>query len=340
MKILVTGTDGYIGCMMGPLLQERGHEVTGLDTGFYTDGWLYDGAPKLAKTIKKDIRNITEKDLEGFDGVAHLAELSNDPLGQLNPTITYKINHVGSVELAKKAKAAGVKRFVYMSSCSVYGLGSDDYRTEESETSPQTAYAKCKVMVEQDVSKLASADFSPSYMRNATAYGPSPRMRFDIVVNNLSALAWTTKEIKMTSDGSPWRPLVHHLDISQAMACILEAPKANIHNEIFNVGNTKDNYRVKEVAEIVADVFPGCKLSFGQADADNRSYRVSFEKILKQVPGFKCKFNARDGAMQLRQVFEKIGFTEANFKDKAFTRLKQLEYLIANGKIDNDFFWK
>lgn len=340
MKILVTGTDGYIGCMMGPLLQERGHEVTGLDTGFYTDGWLYDGAPKLAKTIKKDIRNITEKDLEGFDGVAHLAELSNDPLGQLNPTITYKINHVGSVELAKKAKAAGVKRFVYMSSCSVYGLGSDDYRTEESETSPQTAYAKCKVLVEQDVSKLASADFSPSYMRNATAYGPSPRMRFDIVVNNLSALAWTTKEIKMTSDGSPWRPLVHHLDISQAMACILEAPKANIHNEIFNVGNTKDNYRVKEVAEIVADVFPGCKLSFGQADADNRSYRVSFEKILKQVPGFRCKFNARDGAMQLRKVFEQIGFTEANFKDKAFTRLKQLEYLIANGKIDNDFFWK
>lgn len=340
MKVLVTGTDGYIGCMMAPLLQERGHDVTGLDTGFYVDGWLYDGAPKLAKTIRKDIRNITEKDLEGFDAVAHLAELSNDPLGQLNPTITYKINHVGSVELAKKAKAAGVKRFVYMSSCSVYGLGSDDYRTEESETAPQTAYAKCKVMVENDVSKLASDNFSPSYMRNATAYGPSPRMRFDIVVNNLSALAWTTKEIKMTSDGSPWRPLVHHLDISQAMACILEAPKANIHNQIFNVGNTKDNYRVKEVAEIVAEVFPGCKLSFGVADADNRSYRVSFDKILKQVPGFKCKYDVKAGALQLRQVFEKIGFTEANFKDKAFTRLKQLEYLIANGKIDNDFFWK
>lgn len=340
MKVLVTGTDGYIGCMMGPLLQERGHDVTGFDTGFYTDGWLYDGARKLDKTIKKDIRDITEKDLEGFDAVAHLAELSNDPLGQLNPTITYKINHVGSVEMAKKAKAAGVKRFVYMSSCSVYGIGSDEYRTEESETSPQTAYAKCKVMVEQDVSKLASAGFSPTFMRNATAYGPSPRMRFDIVVNNLSALAWTTKEIKMTSDGSPWRPLVHHLDISQAMACILEAPKEAIHDQIFNVGNTKDNYRVKEVAEIVAEVFPGCKLSFGQADADNRSYRVSFEKILKQVPGFKCKYNAKDGAMQLREVFEKIGFTDAHFKDKAFTRLKQLEYLIANGKIDNDFFWK
>ena len=339
MKVLMTGTDGYIGCVMAPLLQSRGHEVVGLDTGFYTDGWLYDGAKRLEKTIKKDIRHITEKDLEGFDAVAHLAELSNDPLGQLNPDITYKINHVGSVELAKKAKAAGVKRFVYMSSCSVYGLGSDDFRTEESETSPQTAYAKRKVMVERDVALLASADFSPSYMRNATAYGPSPRMRFDIVVNNLSALAWTTKEIKMTSDGSPWRPLVHILDISQAMACILEAPKEAVHNQIFNIGNTKDNYRVKEVAEIVAEVFPGCQLSFGKVDLDNRSYRVSFDKIAK-LPGFKCKYNAKDGATQLREVFEKIAFTDANFKDKAFTRLKQLEYLIANNKIDGDFFWK
>lgn len=340
MKVLVTGTDGYIGVVMAPYLIERGHTVTGLDTGFYKDGWLYDGVKPLANTVQKDIRRITEKDLEGFDAVAHLAELSNDPLGQLNPDITYKINHQGSVELAKKAKAAGVQRFVYMSSCSVYGLGSDDYRTEESETAPQTAYAKCKVLVETDLAKLAGPGFSPTYMRNATAFGPSPRMRFDIVVNNLSGLAWTIKEIKMTSDGTPWRPLVHILDISQAVACVLEAPAAAIHNQVFNVGDTRDNYRVREIAEIVAETFPGCALSFGKADADNRSYRVSFDKIATKLPGFKSKYRAGDGARQLREVFERIKFDAEKFNYRAFTRLKQLQYLIANGKIDNDFFWK
>ncbi len=340
MKVLVTGTDGYIGVVMAPYLMERGHEVAGLDTGFYKDGWLYDGVKPLATTVQKDIRRITEKDLEGFDAVAHLAELSNDPLGQLNPDITYKINHQGSIDLAKKAKAAGVKRFVYMSSCSVYGLGSDDYRTEESETSPQTAYAKCKVLVETDLAKLAGPGFSPTYMRNATAFGPSPRMRFDIVVNNLSGLAWTIKEIKMTSDGTPWRPLVHILDISQAVACVLEAPVAAVHNQVFNVGDTRDNYRVREIAEIVAETFPGCALSFGKADADNRSYRVSFEKIATKLPGFKSKYRAGDGARQLREVFERIKFDAEKFNYRAFTRLKQLQYLIANGKIDNDFFWK
>lgn len=340
MKVLVTGTDGYIGVMMGPVLQAAGHEVTGLDTGYYKDGWLYDGAKPLANTIKKDIRHITEKDLEGFDAVAHLAELSNDPLGQLNPDITYKINHIGSVEMAKKAKAAGVKRFVYMSSCSVYGLGSDEYRTEESETAPQTAYAKCKVMVERDVSQLAGPGFSPTFMRNATAYGPSPRMRFDIVVNNLSALAWTTREIKMTSDGTPWRPLVHLLDICQAVERVLAAPKDVIHNQIFNVGNTEDNYRVKEIAEIVAETFPGCKLSFGAKDPDNRSYRVSFDKIKNTLPGFKTKYRAGDGSRQLKEIFETIAFNDDTFKFRAFTRLKQLEHLIGTGKLDNDFFWK
>ncbi len=199
--------------MLCPFLIERGHSVVGLDTGFYTDGLMYDGVPKAAPAIKKDLRNITVKDLVGFDAVVHLAELSNDPLGQLNPANTYEINHAGAVKLAQMCKRASIKRFVYTSSCSVYGVGSEAYQTEESPTNPQTVYAKCKVLVERDVSQLGDDDFSPTFLRNGTAYGPSPRMRFDLVLNNLAGLAWTTREIRMTSDGTPWRPLVHVLDI-------------------------------------------------------------------------------------------------------------------------------
>ncbi|MBQ0919483.1 SDR family oxidoreductase [Hydrogenophaga aromaticivorans] len=338
MKILVTGTDGYIGSLLGSVLMDRGHEVVGIDTGFYRDGWLYNAVKQSPRWIRKDIRDITEKDLESFDAVAHLAELSNDPLGKLNNDITYEINHIGSVELAKKCKKVGVSRFVYTSSCSVYGVGGDDFKTEESATDPQTAYAKCKVRVERDVSPLASDQFSPTFLRNATAYGPSPRMRFDIVLNNLSGLAWTTKEIKMTSDGQPWRPLVHVLDICDAIACVLESPREKIHNQIFNVGATSDNYRVKEIAEIVAETFTGCSLSFGTNDADNRSYRVSFEKISTQL-GFKCKRNAKIGAEQLHEVFKRIDMPPEIFNFRAFTRLKQIEYLIRTQQIDDKFFW-
>lgn len=338
MKILVTGTDGYIGSLLGSVLMERGHEVVGIDTGFYRDGWLYNAVKQSPRWIRKDIRDITEKDLEGFDAVAHLAELSNDPLGKLNNDITYEINHIGSVELAKKCKNVGVSRFVYTSSCSVYGIGGDDFKTEESATDPQTAYAKCKVRVERDVSPLASDQFSPTFLRNATAYGPSPRMRFDIVLNNLSGLAWTTKEIKMTSDGQPWRPLVHVLDICDAIACVLDAPREKVHNQIFNVGATSDNYRVKEIAEIVAETFSGCSLSFGTNDVDNRSYRVSFDKISTQL-GFKCKRNAKIGAEQLHEVFKRIDMPPEIFNFRAFTRLKQIEYLIRTRQIDDKFFW-
>ncbi len=338
MKILVTGIDGYIGSLLGSVLLERGHEVVGIDTGFYRDGWLFNAVKKSPLWISKDIRDITEKDLEGFEAVVHLAELSNDPLGKLNHDITFEINHVGSVELAKKCKNVGVSRFVYTSSCSVYGIGGDDFKTEESATDPQTAYAKCKVNVERDVSPLASDQFSPTFLRNATAYGPSPRMRFDIVLNNLSGLAWTTKEIKMTSDGQPWRPLVHVLDICDAIGCVLDAPREKVHNQIFNVGSTSDNYRVKEIAEIVAETFTGCALSFGKHDADNRSYRVSFDKISTQL-GFKCKRNARIGAEQLYEVFKRIDMPPEIFNFRAFTRLKQIEYLIRTRQIDDKFFW-
>ncbi|XPM55000.2 MAG: SDR family oxidoreductase [Leptolyngbya sp. IPPAS B-1204] len=223
MKVLVTGTEGYLGCLFAPLLLERGHEVTAVDTGFYKVGWLYNGTQSTAKTLTKDIRHITLEDLQGMDAVVHMAELSNDPTGQLAPHITYEINHKGSVRLAELAKQAGVRRFVYMSSCSVYGVATEGDVTEESPINPQTAYAECKALVERDVKPMADDDFSPTFMRNATAF-ELPRMRFDIVLNNLAGLAWTTKEIKMTSDGTPWRPLVHALDIAKALICVLEAP--------------------------------------------------------------------------------------------------------------------
>ena len=340
MKVLVTGTEGYLGSLVAPLLMQRGHDVVGLDTGYYKAGWLYNTSGLTPRTINKDLRRAEQRDFEGIDAVVHMAELSNDPAGQLAPHITYEINHKGSVRLAGLAKAAGVERFVYMSSCSVYGVASAGHVTESSPVNPQTAYAECKTLVERDVAPMADDHFSPTFMRNATAYGASPRMRFDIVLNNLSGLAWTTKEIAMTSDGSPWRPLVHGLDIAKAIACTLEAPRDVVHNETFNVGDTAHNWRVKEIAEIVGETFPGCKVSFGQGGSDNRSYRVSFDKINERLPGFRCDWDARKGAEQLRAVFETIDMTPDEFVGRGFTRLKQLEHLIRTRQIDGDFYWR
>ncbi|MBW4533019.1 MAG: SDR family oxidoreductase [Pleurocapsa minor HA4230-MV1] len=339
MKVLVTGTEGYLGSLLAPILIEQGYEVLGVDTGFYKIGWLYNGTELTAKTLNKDLRQLTAEDLKGIDAVVHMAELSNDPVGQLAPNITYEINHKGSVYLANLAKAAGVRRFVYMSSCSVYGVATEGDITEDSPVNPQTIYAICKTLVEKDIKLMADESFSPTFMRNATAFGTSPRMRFDIVLNNLAGYAWTTKEIKMTSDGTPWRPLVHALDICKAIVCVLESPRDLVHNQIFNVGDTAYNYQVKEIAEIVAEVFRGCKLSFGDNGSDNRSYRVSFEKINQTLPGFKCEWDAKRGAKQLFDLFTQIDMSEETFFFQGFTRLKQLEYLIRTQQIDRDFFW-
>ena len=338
MKLLVTGTDGYLGCLLAPELIRDGHDVIGVDTGFYKWGWLYNGLDTAPLTLVKDIRRITVEDLRGVDAVIHMAELSNDPLGQLSPTITYEINHQGSVRLAELAKRAGVQRFVYMSSCSVYGVA-DGEVDETSPVNPQTAYAECKTLVERDLQAMADDNFSPTFMRNATAFGASPRQRFDIVLNNLSGLAWTTSKITMISDGRPWRPLVHGLDIAQAIRRVLDAPRELMHNEIFNVGSTEQNYRVREIAEIVAEEFPGCEVSFGDVGGDNRSYRVSFDKITNKLPGFECQWDAAKGAAQLHRIFRRIDLDADTFTGRGHTRLLQLQHLISTGQVDTELFW-
>ena len=341
MKILVTGTEGYLGSLLAPLLIERGHDVTGVDVGYYKSGYLYNAKGNQPKTLVKDIRHLILDDLKGHDAVVHMAELSNDPTGELAPHITYEVNHKGSVRLAKLAKEAGVRRFIYMSSCSVYGVaGGDALVTEETPSNPQTAYAICKTLCERDIMSIADSKFSPVFFRNSTAFGASPRQRFDLVVNNLCGFAWTTKEIKMVSDGTPWRPLVHGLDIGKAICCALDAPIDAIHGQILNIGSSDQNYRVREVAEIMMKTFPGCTTTFGGQGADNRSYRVSFDKLAKHLPEFKCDWEVTKGAQQFLDLFQQIDLTKEDFEFRGFTRLKQLEYLIRTAQIDQDFFWK
>jgi nucleoside-diphosphate-sugar epimerase len=340
MRILLTGIDGYLGALMGPHLVARGHEVIGLDAGYYRDGLLYEPSGDRIPTITRDIRQITTADLRGFDAVVHLAELSNDPIGQNRPAVTYAINGEGSANLARHAKEAGVRRFLYSSSCSVYGAGGADWKTEESPTEPLTAYAECKLRTEAVLAALADDTFSPTCMRNATAYGASPRMRFDIVLNQFAGLAWTTKQIVMVSDGTPWRPLVHALDIAEGFACVLDAPIDAVHNQIFNVGSNDENYRVRELAEIVAAAFPGTTTTFGPPSSDGRSYRVSFDKIRRLVPAFECRNTAASGAAELHDVFDRIQMTPALFNFRAFTRLKQLHHLLDTGQMDEDFFMR
>lgn len=339
MRVLITGIDGYIGTQMAQVFMARGHEVTGIDSGFYREGWLYNGVKFSPKVITKDTRNITITDLKGFDAIISLADLSNDPLGNQDPKNTYAINHEAIVRLAKLAKKAGIKRFIYSSSCSIYGIAKDGMVDETSQVFPQTAYAKCKLLVEQDLEKLADPFFTVVYMRNGTVFGPSPRMRFDLVVNNLSGIAWTDKEIRMSSDGTPWRPLVHILDVCDAFLAVLEAPKDVVQNQIFNIGSTTGNYQVKDVAKIIGRVFPGCKVSFGKSDGDNRSYKVSFEKLKNTFPKLTIKRTVEDGAKELREVFKKIKMTKETFQFRGFTRLKEIDHLKQTGQINREFYW-
>ncbi len=343
MQVFVTGVNGYIGSVLSAYLLERGMRVIGLDTGYYRDGWLYSDDRRLPAqpyTLNKDLRAVTESDLQGCDAVVHLAELSNDPLGQNNPSVTHEINHKGSVALAEIARRCGIHRFIYTSSCSVYGAGTGEFLDETARVNPQTAYAECKVLVERDIGEMVGRDFCAVFLRNATAYGPSPRMRFDIVINDLCALAWTARRIALSSDGTPWRPVVHIDDICEAVYRSLIAPEAAVRGKVFNVGQNSDNYRVIELARIVAEEFPGCEISVGSSSGDNRSYRVDFGRIHRELPGFRCRYSVRDGVRQLRSLFERIQMPPEIYQFRAFTRLKQLKYLQATHQIDARFYWR
>lgn len=340
MRVLITGHNGYIGQVLTPYLQDFGHEITGLDTYFF-EGCQFEDGPQTTHTLRKDIRDVEVRDLEGIDAVIFLAALSNDALGDLDPTLTVEINHSATVEFAKKAKQAGVERFLFSSSCSLYGAAQgDELLTEESPMNPVTAYGKAKIDVELELMKLADDRFSPTYMRNATAYGLSPSLRIDLVVNNLTGYAYTTGEVLMKSDGTPWRPLVHVEDIAAAMRAVLESPRDPIHNEAFNVGQTDENYQIKDVAAIVQDVVPNSVIQLAKgAEPDKRNYRVSFEKISHQVPTYQPQWTVREGVEELYKAYQAHGLTVDELNSSKYLRIKTILGHKAAQRLDDRLRW-
>jgi nucleoside-diphosphate-sugar epimerase len=334
MKVLITGHLGFIGAVMVPLVQQAGHEVTGLDIGLY-NGCDFGSPPATVHEIHADIRDVDASLLKGFDAIIHLAALSNDPLGDLDPQLTYDINHLATIRLAGIAREARVSRFLFSSSCSNYGAAGDTLLDESSPFNPVTPYGVSKVRAEGDLLRLASDRFSPVLFRSATAYGVSPRLRCDIVLNNLSAHAVATHKVLIKSDGTPWRPIVHVEDICRAFIAGLEAPRDAIHAEAFNVGRSEENYRVRELAEIVRETVPGCKLDFaGDASPDSRNYRVDCSKIARALPSFKPQWTARKGAAELYDAYCRRGISLEEIEGYRYRRIGQLKRRLSAGDID------
>jgi len=340
--ILITGNTGYIGMVMTRLLKKHAYNIIGLDNNYYRGCEFQYTDIHPYKQIVKDIRDISTKDLEGITAIIHLSALSNDPLGEINPSLTNEINSKASIKLAKLAKSMGIQRFIFSSSCSLYGIANkEELITEESQFNPITTYAKTKVEAEKEISKLADNHFHPTFMRNATAYGVSPALRLDLVVNNLVAWAYLTGEVKIMSDGTPWRPIVHVEDISKAFLAVLEAPVDKIHNQAFNVGINNENYQIKDIARSVEKIIPDCRVQIlNKTGPDERTYRVNFLKIRKILPQFKPEWNMIKGIEELYQTYKKYGLTQKDFQSQKYFRIRWIKYLIEQKKIDENFKWR
>jgi len=339
--ILVTGNYGYIGAVMTRFLQERSYDVVGLDSMYYQGCEFSDDVALPSIQINKDIRTVDEKDLEGITAVIHLAALSNDPLGDVNPTVTDEINHEASIRLAELAKKAGIERYIFSSSCSLYGIAPDNKRlTETGEFNPITAYAKAKVDAERDIAELSSDYFHPTFMRNATVYGLSPCLRLCLVVNNLVAWAYLTGKVAIMSDGTPWRPLIHVEDLCRAFQAVLEAPLEMIHNQAFNVGINKENYQVKEIAGEVEKVVPGCQVEIlNKTGSDERTYQVDFSKIKEAIPKFKPEWDLTRGIEELYNAYKNFGLDNEDFESPKYFRVRWIKYLLEKNKLDQNLNW-